>query len=378
MSRSQAVAAALARGPRIAIARADADAVRATVALARQWENPVLALDYTRDTPRQHYSVAVPLDLPALRRARVGAARAGLDAAVGRLVFEREAVAYDADTAYTQALVAAARARLSGRAASDADSLVVLSVLRRDAGDASELDVQLATVTAGQLSNTATVDSMQATNALLAVQVAMGMPSSEPLIVLSDTLDLPASDTGASHGTTLLIAAAQSDARAAELALALERRRIFASPSLAVGFETHDPGGTGNRKLPTIGLAFPLPLFNQNDGAVQAATAQRDRAAATLTLARIELGAATARAERTLRVARERVTRGLRLVASAQRVVSMSLLAYQEGAAALPLVLEAQRTARETLFQVLDDIAAARNSAGLVRLLRLTANSSVP
>jgi len=37
-------------------------------------------------------------------------------------------------------------------------------------------------------------------------------------------------------------------------------------------------------------------------------------------------------------------------------------------------VLEAQRIARETLSQYVDDVAAARNAAGVVHLLTLTAH----
>jgi outer membrane protein TolC len=121
-----------------------------------------------------------------------------------------------------------------------------------------------------------------------------------------------------------------------------------------------------------------LPLFNQNGAGKQTAVAARDRANASLALARIELTAMRARAEREFVVARERVARSMRLAESAERVVSLSILAYREGATTLPLVLEAQRTSAETLFQVVDDIARVRNTAGLIRLLSLTATPGPP
>jgi hypothetical protein len=86
------------------------------------------------------------------------------------------------------------------------------------------------------------------------------------------------------------------------------------------------------------------------------------------------VNAALARAHRAAAVAQERAARSQRLLEGANRVASLSLLAYREGAAALASVLEAQRTARETLAQYVEDVAAARNAAGLVRLLTLTAN----
>ena len=53
-------------------------------------------------------------------------------------------------------------------------------------------------------------------------------------------------------------------------------------------------------------------------------------------------------------------------------MAQLSLFAYREGAFALSSVIEAQRIARETLSQYVDDLAAARNAAGIVRLLTLT------
>jgi len=57
----------------------------------------------------------------------------------------------------------------------------------------------------------------------------------------------------------------------------------------------------------------------------------------------------------------------------ADNIAALSLLAYREGASTLLNVLEAQRTSRATLAQYIDDLATARNAAGLVRLLTLSA-----
>lgn len=372
VTRAEALAAALAAGPRLAVARADSGAAAAGVVLAREFANPVVGFQYTESTPRHHYTFDLPLDLPWLRTARVGSARAGRDAVLHRYAFERESVTYDADTTYTRGLTAAARARLSIRSAGDADSLLTLARLRRDAGDASELDVQLALVSAGQLANAAAADSLEATSALLAVQATMGLPSGTPTISLADTLEADVAPGLTPTAPPLLVLAAESQVLAAERALSFERRSLFTAPSLSLGYDSHDPGGTGGKVLPMIGFGLHVPLFNQNRGAIRLAAAQRDRAQAELAMALIETGIARSRAERGLAVARERLQRSGRLVGAANRVAALSLLAYQEGAAALPSVLEAQRTAREALTQYFEDLAATRNAAGLLRLLTLT------
>jgi cobalt-zinc-cadmium efflux system outer membrane protein len=300
-------------------------------------------------------------------------------------VFERASVEFDADTTYTRALASSAKARLSQRTAVDADSLLRIARLRREAGDASELDVQLALVNAGQLANAAALDSLESISAVLAVQAAMGLGADVPTIALADSLEaVPAVAPGAGAvgaGAPLLVAAAEADAQAAELALRMERRRQFSPPALSLGFEQQDPTDTRTGALPTIGFTVPLSLFNQNGGLIAAAQAQRDRTAASLAFARIESYASLARVRRTFAIALERARRSEQLLDAANRVASLSLLAYREGASALPLVLESQRTARAAQMQYLDDVAAARNAAGFVRLLEMaapTANRTNP
>ena len=376
VTRTDAVASALTVGPRLAVARADSGAAAAGLSLARQFANPVVGVQYTESTPRHHYTFDLPLDFPWQRSARVGSARAARDAALHRYAFEWASIGYDVDTTYTRALASAARAGLSARSARDADSLLTLARLRRDAGDASELDVQLALVSAGQLANVAAAASSDATTALLAVQAAMGLPSRTPAIALADTLDAGSPPTSVSGDTPLLVRAAEAQAQSAERTLSFERRSLFTAPSLSLGYESRDPGGTGTKVLPTIGLGLQVPLFNQNRGAILLATAERDRAQAELALARIEAGIARSRTERGLTVAQERLARSSRLVGAADRIAALSLLAYREGAAALPAVLEAQRTAREALTQYFEDVAAVRNAAGLLHLLTLTEGRS--
>ena len=372
VTRGDVVAAALARGPRIAFARADSSAAHAGLRMARQFENPVVALSYSKAVPQQHVIMGIPLDYPWLRRARIGAAAFGLGAARYRFEFERAVISFEADTAYTNALAAGRRAAYSRRTAREADSVLALARVRRDGGDGSELDVQLAIVSGGQLASVAERDSLDAMTALLGVQALMGLPSDAPSLVLADTLSPALPDADNPPGTQLLVAAAEEDLRSADQVLTLERRLLFAAPSLTVGFEKGDPTGVENGSLPTIGIALPLPLFNRNHGTILLAQAQRDRSQAALSLAKLEGAQQAARARRELALARSRLSRSEGLVVAANRVAQLSLLAYREGASTLPSVLEAQRVARETLSQYVGDIAAARNAAAVAHLLTLT------
>ena len=380
VTRADAIAAAMDSAPRLRLARADSSSARAALAVAKQLENPTIGALYSKSAPQAHFTLDVPLDLPGLRRLRIGAAEAGLGAASHRYVFAREAIAFAVDTAYTMALAATRRAQLSHRSARDADSLLVLAQFRRDAGDASTLDVEIAQLFAGQAANLSASDSVAAIAAVLTVQAAMGLPATTPSIVLTDSLMLdaprpmlPTSGPGAT-ARGVLLTASEEDLRAADLLLQFERRRLLAPPVLSLGVETGNPGGPGGA-LPLIGLSLPLPLFHRNAATTDAARVAVDRARAHLALDRIELAAALAQAQREAVNAYVRADRSARLVSSADRVAALSLLAYREGASTLVSVLESQRSARETLSQYLIDVALARNAAALVRLLTLSVAS---
>ena len=62
VSRASAIAAAIGRGPRNAVARADSAEAGAGLALAKQFENPGLSVSYTKSTPTQHYALDIPID----------------------------------------------------------------------------------------------------------------------------------------------------------------------------------------------------------------------------------------------------------------------------------------------------------------------------
>jgi cobalt-zinc-cadmium efflux system outer membrane protein len=400
VTRADAQRAALSAGTRVALARADTAAALARLSSARALPNPSLAASYSKSVPQQHLTVDLPV-FDALWKRGLVVGQASASARASRLLFasERIAAVVEVDTTYTRALAAAARFRLSRQTAVEADSLQRMTVRRRDAGDASDLDVDLATITAGQQMNTASDDSLTFMSTVLAVQVLMGIPADSVALVLTDSLVFASLDTlverrmleegrapfnlppplagttqASSVNGTPAVAAAEASLAAADLAVGVQRRNVFSLPSLNLGAEWGDPSEPG--LLPTFGLSIPLPLFNRNQGPIAEAAAERERARVQLVAARL-----LAR-QRLIEGVRERTTliakiaRDRNLVVSAQRVADRSLTAYQEGAAGLPAVLEARRSARDVLGQYIDDLAALLTIN--TELRALTQTVSVP
>lgn len=379
MTRAAAIDAAARRGLRGAFAQQDSAAAHAELDVARGYPNPVAQLTYSRAVPFYHGVLSLPVDYPWVRGARVHAAELGLRAASYHYASERAQTRYDADTAYTRALVAAGHAALSHRNAVDADSLHRLALLRRETGDASDLDADLAAINAGQAANASAADSIAAISALLDLQFVLGLPSDRPAVSLTDTLAMPGERGGAAGvpaangAEPLPVAAAAAAVQSDESALTFARRSVLAQPSIQAGLEGGDPGQP--YLMPTVGLSLPLPLFNRDHGEIALATANRDRAKLELELAQRESAAAIARASRELDAAMTRARRDSTLLDAADRVAARSLVAFAEGASGLASVIEAQRSARDARGQYLDDLAAANTAVATVRLAGLTASS---
>jgi outer membrane protein, heavy metal efflux system len=375
LTRDSAVSLALAHGSRAAIANATARSAAARVREAGAVANPLLSASYSKSVPQYHASIDFPLDFLTLRGLRVASARSSSEAAQLRLAFERAAIRLDVDTSYTIASARRARARLSLRNAVDAESLLTIAAVRRSAGDASDLDVDVARISAGRARNLAVADSQAAVAATLELQQALGLSASRQTIAIVDSLDVPRLDTMPSHDSTtasgampLSVAAARLDLQAANQTLALERRNMWSGLALQAGVENHDPTGAEPGLLPTLGVSIPLPLFNQGQGTIAVAQAERDRARAELAAAERESAALVTRARSDLAAASQRVARDRQLVETANRVARLSLQAYVEGAYPLTTVLEAQRNARDTLADLIDDLVAANTAAAALRL----------
>ena len=375
LTRSAAVQTALERGARLGVAQADTAVANAQLITARVFPNPTLSASVSKSFPTKHVTFDIPLDFPMLRQLRIQSAQVGVRAAHLRYIFARAMIALDADTTYTRALAARARVQLSRRTALDADSLLHMVERRRDAGDASDMDVELARVSAGQQANVAIGDSLTLSSTLLDLQAVLGFTSDGLEIEPADSLTAPPAPATPA-ATSINESAAQLSLESASLAARLQHRSVWSQFSVSAGFEQGDPGQPGI--LPTFGVGIGLPFFDRNRGPIATAEAERLRAQAELTLAQVQAKNELAHAMRERENALAKIARDRALVASADRVAAMSLTAYREGASSLPNVLEAQRSARDILAQYVDDLANAWVATAELRVFSLTPSSPVP
>lgn len=375
LTRSEAIRAALGNSVLVTAISADTLAASARLRSAREYPNPSVIASYSKDAPQNHFSFDIPLDLPGVRGARVRAATAGRASARFSFLAARAAIELNVDTMYTTAQGAELRAALSRATAIDAAKLLSDTRVRRDAGDASDLDVNLAEVSAAQAANAANVDSLDAVDTRLELQAAMGLRADTIIVELRDSLVTP-SGVGVRNAlqleSTPTVAAATAAVTAAQQTLLFQRRSVFGVPSVQFGADARDPSGAEKGLLPTFGIALPIPLFNRNGGAVEAAHAEVTRAQADLAIARLDASAKLARAYRTQSVAESRIARDRTILDAATRNVSMAERAYAEGQMAIGDILETRRAQHDAQAQYVTDLVSANVGAALIRVL--TAN----
>ncbi len=379
LTRAQAIQTALGASVRVVGIGADTLAAAARLRTAQEYPNPSFTASYSRAVPQNHFSVDLPLDLPAVRGARVRAAKAGRTSARFSFLAARAAIELSVDTMYTTAQGAALRSALSRATAVDAAKMLSDTKARRDAGDASDLDVNLAEVSAGQAANISNADSIETIDTRLELQSTMGLRGDTIIVDLQDSLDSPSRNVVAStvdFAATPTVAAASAALTAAEQTLAFQRRSVFGLPAIQFGFETKDPTGSEKGILPTVGIVLPIPLFNRNGGAIEAAHAEVTRAQADLAIARLDASAQLSRAYRTRTVAEGRIVRDRTILDAATRNVSMAERAYAEGQMAIGDILEARRAQHDAQAQYVTDLVAANVGAALIRVL--TANGVTP
>ena len=370
----QAIQSALSIGPRVAIVRADSLAAEARIVTARAYPNPTVSPAYTKSTPNWHLEVEQPFEYPFLRAARIRAARLGARGATYLAAAERASIRYEVEVAYANAAAGMLIRTLSNRNAADALEMLRITREREKVGDASELDIRLAEVSAGQAQLQALTDSLQAIQSTLELQALMGLTAANLEIFPVDSLDLQIATSPTDSVLPLRVAAAHEQVLIEQANVALTRAQRLPAPALRVGVEWGDPDVGGLQ--PIIGVALPVPIWDRNRGPIAEARAAEARANADLALVELQTRNALILAQQEQALSQTRVQRGRTIVTEAQRVASLSLTAYREGAYTLANVIEAQRNAREAVRTFIEALQANRIARAAVLRAQVVGGSA--
>ena len=364
-------------------ARRDVDIADAQRAIAHEFPNPSLAYSTAKintdgktnataagnDLWDRSYdsilAVTQPFEIGGKRSDRQASASAGYLAARAQFADAHRTLDVAVARAYVGAALADASAKVTAESAGYLRTEADVAAVRLKAGDIAQSDLDRIEIAARQMELQAQNARAAAVSQRVALELLIGVDHPNGGVVIRDDLETladreapppPAHDVNRPD-----LAAAEQSLRKAEADLRLQRAMRIPDPSLLVQYEREPPDGPNTVG---IGLSFPLPLWNRNQGAIHAASLAREQAALAVAKvnAQVDADIATARAGYDEALARWHDYRN-EVRPRATRVRESVSLAYEKGGVSLVDLLEAQRDdsdVRLAAAQAAADAAAAR------------------
>jgi cobalt-zinc-cadmium efflux system outer membrane protein len=360
LSLQAAIDRALAANPTIAAARLTGAVNQAGLALAGEWPNPEVTAEFEKETPKQAFGLALPVELGGKRSKRIAVSEATIRAGEAALAATIAQVRNDVRRAYYAVLVADARLALLRELRDLSQRVRDTAQARFDTGDAPRLEVLQAGLTLAAADNeAATADGLSAAartrlNALLGQPLDTSLQLSTPLgaggpIGIDVTLNL------AQKGSTeLAVLDQQIEEQRAKVTLAEALRVPDLVPTATLTHDAQPEFTYGWR----AGVAVTVPMFTTHKAGVRVEqatldqlTAQREAAAIRITG---EVTAATAAAE-----AQRQTYLRYRdsILPQAQEVEQLAQDSYHLGQTGIAALLQALQASRDVRLRSVDAVS---------------------
>ena len=349
-------------------ARSEVELAVAQKIVSREFPNPTLSLSTLKintdgqpshtvlgnDVWHRNYDSIAAInqlfEIGGKRSSRKASANAGFDAAKSRLMDARRILDAGVGRAYVAALLAQSNVEILKQSAASLRKEAQIAETRLKAGDISAADKSQIEVDADRLELDAKTAQGTATAARVAVEVLMGEMNPRGIWVPGDSLNELA--VSSARATSLRpgtlrpdLAAATADLKKADADLRLQKAMRIPDPTALVQYEREPPDQPNTIG---VGLSFPLPLWNQNKGAIKSAQATRDQAQIQLDRLRAQVAAEIVTSEIDFNNASERWDRYQNQIQpNSEKVRKSVAFAYEKGGASLVDLLTAQRTDNE-------------------------------
>jgi cobalt-zinc-cadmium efflux system outer membrane protein len=382
---AEALRLASERNPDLLTAEADLGSARAQRATAVALPNPALAYStskipadgspantiYGNGFYSRSYDTVVSasqlVEIGGKRKERRVSADEGIAGATARLADAARLLDAAVVRAYTAAGVARASATITRETAASFGKTAGLAKEREDAGEISVSERAQIEIAAGRFLADAAQADLAYANAARTLGALLNMPAVAP----AEDLDapgeiMPPNSSATPSDETLLarrpdLAALEAAVRKAEADLALQKAFRVPDPTLLAQYEKQPPD---QRSSVGFGVSFPLPVFNLNSGAIHAAQVAVESARRDLARGRVRVRQDLAATRDALEAARARALRLVNdLLPKSQKVRDTVRFAYEQGAASLLELLEAERNANDIRLAAVSargDLAAAR------------------
>lgn len=386
-----AVTEALAGSPRTAAAAARLDAADGAARQAGALPNPELSVEMENvqgtgpykgfDSLETTYALSQTIELGGKRDARREAADATRAATRQDLVMARLDLTRDVRLAFAGAVAAQGVRQLAEERARLARETESSTLVRVETGRDAPLQHSRAEIARRQAEIALAQARREEASARQSLAILMGQPALssgldegwfQRLTPPGAVADVPSADANAaSTEDTPEVTRRKADLRRSRADLDLERSLAIPDPTVSAGFRRFRDSGDNAF---TVGVSVPIPVFNQNRGAIA-------RARAEVMAAEAELAAERLEQERRLTLARGQLAAAFdaasalrdSVVPLAERTFADAGEAYRQGKFSYLDVLDAQGAlfdARRDLIDALRGFHVAR--AELDRLTSIT------
>lgn len=360
LSFEAAVERALHANPTLDAARRRQLVAVQAVAVARERPNPDVRVEFTRETPTQSYSLAVPVETGGKRGRRTAVGQAGVDLSDAEVA--RTAV--DVRSAVRRAYFELAAANSNLALLQDVLDLAVrvrdAATQRFDAGDAPRLEVLQGELARAEAENhvTAARGAVTAARARLAALLALPVEAISSLATpidagIAGAAGRPATEADAAH-VDLTVFDRQLDEQRARIALAGAMRVPDLTPEATLTRGAEPEFNTGWR----AGLGVTVPLFTRNRAAVRleeaTLTAIAAERAAALSRINGDVAAAGAVADA---LGQQYLRYQATIVPQALEIERLAEDSYRLGRTGIAAFLQALQTSRDVRMRTLQTAA---------------------
>ena len=351
---------ALAANPTIAAARLTSAIHLAGRALAGERPNPEATVEFEKETPKQAYGFALPLELGGKRAKRIAVSEATIHAGEAELTATIAQVRNEVRRAYYEVLVAEARLLVLRELRDLSQRVRDTAQARFDAGDAPRLEVLQASLVLAAAEN----ETIAVQGVSVAARTRLNALIGQPLDTsqrLSTSLDAggpvevdAALNLARTASATLALLDRQIEQQRARLALAHALRTPDLVPTATLTHDAEPEFTYGWR----AGLAITVPIFTTHSAgvAVEQTTldqlmAQRQAAVQRMT-GEVTAAAAAAEAHRQTYIRYRDL-----ILPQAQQVEQLAQDSYQLGQTGIASLLQSLQASRDLRLRSLDAVS---------------------
>ena len=330
----------------------------AQVRVARQWANPAVGFEVTKDSPHENLTFDFPLPLGGVRGRQIDLAKEELTLADVDEKAAMRTLRRNLREAFYGLLGSDERLRL----AEDVVGLVrrtrEAAQARFEEGAAPRLDVLAANLGLARAESDLAMARSARTAALAGLNAVLNQPPAEAVAVVGDLAEAPPPPDFAR--AMALAAASNGELMAAEREAAIEARRLsliraerVPQPTVTFGLPMNAPGEFAVGAA--VGVAMNVPLFNRSQGEIAASQAAIVQIHARRDAARRTVESAVFAALARIQAQRERVESfRTRVIPAATELADLAEESYKSGRSPLLLLIEAQRALRDAKRDYLD------------------------